>query len=31
MSDIEGVVPDGFRVVVVSSRGEELASRTVGE
>jgi hypothetical protein len=25
------VVPDGFRVVVVSSRGEELASRTVGE
>ena len=30
MSDIEGVVPDGFRVVVVSSRGEELASRTVG-
>ncbi|WP_107765446.1 DUF389 domain-containing protein [Nocardioides terrigena] len=31
MTDIEGVVPDGFRVVVVSSRGEELASRTVGE
>jgi uncharacterized hydrophobic protein (TIGR00271 family) len=31
MADVEGVVPDGFRVVVVSSRGEELASRTVGE
>jgi uncharacterized hydrophobic protein (TIGR00271 family) len=31
MSGLEGVVPDGFRVVVVSSRGEELASRTVGE
>ncbi len=31
MGALEGEVPDGFRVVVESSRGERLASRTVGD
>lgn len=31
ITDLEGEVPDGFRVVVVSSQGIQLASRTVGE
>ena len=30
MSALEGEVPDGFQVVVQSSQGERLASRTVG-
>lgn len=31
MTDLKGVVPDGFRVVIESSQGERLGSRTVGE
>ncbi|CAN5177045.1 hypothetical protein BH09ACT10_BH09ACT10_19080 [soil metagenome] len=31
MADLEGSVPDGFKVVVESSQGEQLESRTVGD
>lgn len=31
MAGLEGMVPDGFQVVVESSQGERLASRTVGD
>ena len=31
MARLEGTVPDGFQVVVESSQGERLASRTVGD
>ena len=31
MTDLAGVVPDGWQVVVESTLGEHLESRTVGD